>query len=183
MSITHLQSTSDQQDFRLYPPVAASAPVTILPEQCGNWAYPSVEMSAEETVFTLVTGLSGRLHLSGFLDRLRDEQRDLVRAAAQEYKALRQELDVAEPFWPLGLPGWDDPTVCLGLRTPTRALLFVWDRHQDASCIDIPGVTGTPIERYPVRLTPWKVSTAADGVGFVTVPGHTARVYELARTH
>ena len=40
LAVTHLQSTSDQQDFRLYPPIAASAPASILPEQCGNWAYP-----------------------------------------------------------------------------------------------------------------------------------------------
>ena len=64
-----LQSTSDQQDFLLYPPIAAGAPVQILPEQAGNWAYPQPSMSHEEIAFTMVTGLSGRLYLSGFLDR------------------------------------------------------------------------------------------------------------------
>ncbi len=66
LAVTQLQSTSDQQDFRLYAPIAASAPLSILPEQCGNWAYPEAGMSDDETVFTLVSGLAGRFYLSAF---------------------------------------------------------------------------------------------------------------------
>ena len=60
-----MQSTSDQQDFRKYPPIAASAPVSMLPEQAASWAYPQPEMSDEEAAFCLVTGLLGRFYLSG----------------------------------------------------------------------------------------------------------------------
>ena len=34
-------STSDQQDFIRYPPIAAAAPMAIAPEQAAVWAYPS----------------------------------------------------------------------------------------------------------------------------------------------
>ena len=74
LSIAQLQSTSDQQSPALYPPIAASAPASITPEQAGNWAYPQPEMSTDEMVFTLVTGMLGRLYLSGFIDRMSPTQ-------------------------------------------------------------------------------------------------------------
>jgi alpha-galactosidase len=52
-SAAHLQSTSDQQDFLRYPPIAAAAPASVLPEQAGNWAYPAASMSLEETAFAM----------------------------------------------------------------------------------------------------------------------------------
>ena len=40
LSRLQLQSTSDQQDFLRYPPIAAAAPAAITPEQAAIWAYP-----------------------------------------------------------------------------------------------------------------------------------------------
>lgn len=179
LSVSHLQSTSDQQDFRLYPPIAASAPATILPEQCGNWAYPHLEMTDEETAFTLVTGLAGRLYLSGFLDTLRGSQFDLVRDAVRVHKELRDALGDLEPFWPMGLPGWDDSAICLGLRGPGASYLIVWDRSDDAAAITVPGVAGTVREVFPRSLAEWRTAPEGDGLRFETVPGLTARVFEL----
>ena len=39
-----LQSTSDQQDYLRYPPIAAAAPAGIAPEQAAVWAYPQPEL-------------------------------------------------------------------------------------------------------------------------------------------
>ncbi|MDI6943171.1 alpha-galactosidase [Microbacterium barkeri] len=174
LAVTHLQSTSDQQDFRLYPPVAASAPASILPEQCGNWAYPAAEMSVEETAFTLVTGLSGRFYLSGFLDRLSEEQRSAVRTAVALHKQHRESLADAVPFWPLGLPAWDSDVVCLGLRASGRTLLFVWDRADTAVDIVLPGITGEVRQTFPA--SGWAVSRVDGGVRLRTMSGPTARV-------
>ena len=60
LEVLDFQSTSDQEDFRLYPAIAAGAPVQMLPEQAGNWAYPQAWMGDEEIAYTMVTGLSGR---------------------------------------------------------------------------------------------------------------------------
>jgi len=169
---THLQSTSDQQNFALYPPIAASAPASILPEQCGNWAYPAAEMSEEETAFALVTGLSGRLYLSGFLDRLSDAQRAQVSAAVSVHKDLRDELRTAVPFWPLGLPAWDDERICLGLRGAARTIVFVWDRADGVSEIRLPG---TLVQEYPT--SGWGVSHDAGETVVTTLAGPTARVF------
>jgi alpha-galactosidase len=89
LELFDLQSTSDQQDFRLYPAIAAGAPVHMLPEQAGNWAYPQEWMSDEEIAFTMVTGLSGRLYLSGFLDRMAPAQLELIREATGLFKEVR----------------------------------------------------------------------------------------------
>lgn len=182
LSVTQLQSTSDQQDFRLYPPVAASAPVTIVPEQCGNWAYPATHMSPEEIQFTLVTGLSGRFYLSGFLNELAPDAQALVHQAIDLHKSWRPWLAQAEPFWPLGLPGWDDEIVCLGLTDGITTRIFVWDRAEEARQVVLPGTAGTgkatvvPLDQ---TLPQWTVRAAGGDLVVGTVPGLTARVIEV----
>lgn len=183
LSRTHLQSTSDQQDFRLYPPIAASAPASILPEQAGNWAYPAAGMTDAETAFTLVTGLSGRLYLSGFLGELRPVQQALVAEAVDLHKVLRGGLATAEPFWPLGLPAWNDDVVCLGLRDQDQALLFVWDRSEEPSAFTIPGPAG--IETlFPAASSPgadgWAVESVPGGIRISTDAGLGARVLRIS---
>lgn len=179
LSRTHLQSTSDQQDLRLYPPIAASAPASILPEQAGNWAYPSAAMTDAETAFTLVTGLSGRLYLSGFLGELRESQTSLVTEAVGLHKTLRAGLAETAPFWPLGLPEWDDETVCLGLRAEGQTLLFVWDRSDAPRSFTIPGVhSGETLFPAP-SADAWAVENDADGIRIETAAGLGARVLRV----
>lgn len=186
LAVTQLQSTSDQQDFLLYPPVAASAPAHIAPEQCGNWAYPAADMTAEEVQFTLVTGLAGRFYLSGFLDRLDDASRQMVARAVQLHASWREWLTRAEPFWPLGLPGWDDETICLGLSDGHVARLFVWDRAAEARTIALPSdvlrrVDGGDVEVVTLAGsgTEWALRLD-DGIVLRTVAGPTARVIQLS---
>lgn len=128
LSVAHLQSSSDQQDFRLYPPIAASALASMAAEQAGNWAYPAAGMSLEETSFSLLSGLVGRLYLSGYLHELSDEQRALVTEAVALSKEWRDRVATAVPFWPLGLPGWDDEVIAVGLDSDGHRLLALWNR-------------------------------------------------------
>lgn len=178
LAVTHLQSTSDQQDFLLYPPIAASAPASILPEQCGNWAYPHASMSDEETAFTLTTGLSGRLYLSGFLDHLSASQRHLVREAVDVHRLLRRDLDTSIPFWPLGLPQWDDPVIALGSHTRTGDVLFIWDRSAEPQTIDLAGIVSAT-QLFPVGAPQWEVTPEQDGIRIHTPSGASARVLRV----
>ncbi|KOU56819.1 alpha-galactosidase [Streptomyces sp. MMG1533] len=134
LSVTQLQSTSDQQDPVGYPPIAAAAPTVVPPEQGAVWAYPQPEFSDAEIAFTVGTAMSGRIHLSGHLDRMTDRQLGLVREAVRTYKAIRGDLRSAVPFWPLGLPGWTDAWVALGLRAPVQGATYVsvWRRGGEA---------------------------------------------------
>ncbi|MFE5409453.1 NAD(P)-dependent oxidoreductase [Microbacterium sp. NPDC056569] len=179
LAVTHLQSTTDQQDFLRYPPVAASAPASILPEQCGNWAYPAADMTDAETAFTLVTGLSGRLYLSGFLGRLRPSQWALVTEATALHKDLRAGLAESTPFWPLGLPGWDDEVICLGLHTSDADLIFVWDRGAEPGEVLIPGVFGEASFLFPAAPADWSAVSTRYGLLLRTAPGTAARVLRV----
>jgi alpha-galactosidase len=179
-----LQSTSDQQDFRRYAAIAAGAPMQMLPEQAGNWAYPQPGMTDEEIVFTMVTGLSGRLYLSGFLDGMSESQLELVRAGTRLFKDIRPHTATSYPSWPSGLPDWHAPAVSLVLRTATAALLFVWQRGAGEIRLDLGVAAGRLVERYPGTLPPWSVTDGPAGTVVLTPPGPgpAARVYGWAVT-
>jgi alpha-galactosidase len=148
-----LQSTSDQREYVRYPPIAAAAPAAIAPEQAATWAYPQPEFSAGEIAFTMVNAMLGRIHLSGHLNRMSEEQRESVAEAVSAYKeSLRPAIARSVPFWPLGLPRWDDTWIALGLRAPTSSHLAVWRRQgRDA---DSAAVTLSLPHLRGIRLTP-----------------------------
>ncbi|HTV10926.1 MAG TPA: alpha-galactosidase [Acidimicrobiales bacterium] len=128
LSRCQLLSTSDQQDLLRYPPIAAAAPAATAPEQGAVWAYPQPEWDDDRIAFTLCSAILGRVHLSGFLDGMTEHQLGLVKEAIGVYKAIRADLPVALPFWPLGLPKWTDPWVALGMRSPRATYLTLWRR-------------------------------------------------------
>ncbi|MGL4176828.1 MAG: alpha-galactosidase [Dermatophilaceae bacterium] len=158
-----LQSTSDQQDPLHYPPIAAVAPMHLLPEQAGNWAYPQPEMTEEEVAFTLVTGVLGRLYLSGFLDRMDAARMALVREAVAVHRALRPLIRHGMPFWPLGLEQRDLPWVALGMRAGAECAVSLWKRPGGAAEVDVPvpwiGDADTEAAVvFPSRLGGWRTS-------------------------
>ncbi|MCI3278365.1 glycoside hydrolase family 36 protein [Streptomyces cylindrosporus] len=128
-----LLSTSDQQDPVRYAPIAAAAPSAVTPEQGAVWAYPQPEYSPALNAFTMVSSLLGRVHLSGRIDLLSAEQGDAVARALGVYRAIRTRLRHALPSWPLGLPGWYDDWIALGLDDEQGMLLSVWRRGGDRS--------------------------------------------------
>ncbi|QNE35438.1 glycoside hydrolase family 36 protein [Leifsonia shinshuensis] len=175
----HILSTSDQQDFKLYPPVSASSPMTVLPEQCGNWAYPSAAMNDEETIFTLVSGLAGRLYLSGFLNELRPSQIGLVHSAVAFAKNRASWLQTTIPRWPLGLPDWDSPVVTLELDGDDDELLFVWNRDAEEQPIVIPGTSHLKCV-FPAdgdNAQQWATGKTDAGDLVLKAPSMSARVY------
>ncbi|HEY0935508.1 MAG TPA: hypothetical protein VGD91_17400, partial [Trebonia sp.] len=75
------------------------------------------------------------LYLSGWLNRLTDSQRDLVAQAVAAHKRLLSTIVRYVPFWPLGLPGWNDEWVALGLQDKAGAQarelhLTIWRRGE-----------------------------------------------------
>lgn len=173
LSRMQLQSTSDQQDFLKYPPIAAAAPAAVLPEQAASWAYPQPEMSHEEVAFCLATGLLGRFYVSGYLNRMDEPQLALVREAVALAKQLPRALTASTPFWPLGLPSWDAAWVSLGLAVGDAALVTVWNRDPAAAPAELalPAFTGSDIEIetvFPRYLPEWRTRWDA-GTGILRV--------------
>lgn len=142
-----LQSTSDQQDPLRYPPIAANAFFSVLPEQAANWAYPQPEMDEEGIRFTMATGMLGRMCLSGFLDKMAPGQLALVREAVTEHKALLPEIEASSAFYPSGIPLWNDQWLSVGLRASERDLVTVWQRGHDQNelTLHLPRWTGQEI--------------------------------------
>jgi alpha-galactosidase len=129
MLATHpIQSTSDQQDPVRYAAIAAAIPTAVTPEQGATWAYPQNNWSDEVNAMTVINSLLGRIHLSGTLDKLSDDQMALIRSGMDVYKSIRAEIKDGIPFWPLGLPHWHDEWLALGLKTTKGILLSVWRR-------------------------------------------------------
>jgi len=187
LSRLHLQSTSDQQDFLHYPPIAVAAPMSVLPEQSASWAYPQPGMTDEEIAFTLCTGMLGRLYLSGNLHAMSEAQRDSVRAAVQTHRDIRTALAASVPRWPLGLPGWTDRWLSLAMHAGDTTYLGVWRRPGAAPevTLSLPDLAGAEIEidvLYPRHLEAWNstwnaptgdLSVASDG------DGPAARLFRL----
>lgn len=183
MSRLAMQSTSDQQDFVKYPPIAASAPLSMLPEQAASWAYPQPEMNEEEAAFSLVTGLLGRYYVSGHLNRMDAAQRGVVADAIAAAKSLRPLLTTAVPHWPLGLPGWTADWVALGMQRPGTDLVSVWRRGgEDRIDLALPHLAAQDVEVstvFPRHLPAWQTEWDAER-GVLTVHATDARI--AART-
>lgn len=150
-----LQSTSDQCDPLIYAAIAAGAGLTILPEQQGNWGYAQQEMDDETAVFTLATGVLGRLYLSGFIDRMDERRLALVRdAVALHRRVLAEQRDLV-PFWPARLPDFNGDWLVAGLRHPSFLpsqdddpcdYIIVWRRGGTPS-VNVPLPEGRRIEQ------------------------------------
>jgi alpha-galactosidase len=179
LSVAHMQSTSDQQDFRLYPAIAAAAPAGVLPEQAGNWAYPAESMSLEETAFAMTAGVMGRLYLSGFLGGLGGERFALVREAVALHKDWRHRIAGSHPMWPFGLPGWDDDVIALQLDAGSESLLAVWSRGEAAE-VPLAGLRGRTFEQvYPIALPEWKIRVVSGAPVIDVQAGPAARIYAV----
>lgn len=175
LRVAQLQSTSDQQDHLRYPPIAASAPTAVPPEQAAVWAYPQPEFSADANALTLAGALLGRVHLSGHLDRMTPAQLALVAQAVRVHKELRADLASAVPFWPLDLPTWTAPWTALGMRAEAACYLTVWRRDgtEGTAVLPLPHLRGADVA--PRVLFPSDAGSApADASGHVPVDAGTA---------
>jgi alpha-galactosidase len=141
LSRLDLQSTSDQCDPLIYAAIAASAGMTILPEQQGNWGYAQQEMSDETASLTLAAGVLGRLYLSGFINRMDQARLGLVNdAVALHRRILARQGDLA-PWWPAGLPDFEGDWLVSGLRSIHESAgsgyVTIW-RRRGRESLDIP---------------------------------------------
>jgi alpha-galactosidase len=188
LSRMQLQSTSDQQDFRRYPPIAVTAPMSVLPEQSASWAYPQPDMPDEELAYTMCTGMLGRLYLSGRLDGMQAHQLESVRAAVHVYRDIRSDLARSVPLWPLGLPAWSDPWLSLALHTREATYLGVWRREgaPDSTTLSLPHLCGQQIAidvLYPLHLPAWTCEWAPTTGSLTVTPtppaAYSARIFRI----
>ena len=180
LSRLQLQSTSDQQDYLRYAAIAAAAPAAIAPEQAAVWAYPQPGFTDDEIAFTLCSALLGRIHLSGHLDQMSPGQLGLVGQAVAVYKDLRGDLARAVPFWPLGLPGWEDSLIALGMHAPRASYVLAWRRGRAGR--DRPETVALPVPRLAdTAVTPEVLFPAQGGAQAQWVPAEARLMVTLPR--
>ena len=145
LSRCSIQSTSDQENYLQYAVIAANAPTGVTPEQAAVWAYPmnheesiSPDALREEVIFNMVSAMLLRIHQSGHLAKLDEERKALVKQALSVYKTIRPDIRASRPFWPLGLAGYSDEIVSLGLFVEGKAYLAVWKRSGAAESVTLP---------------------------------------------
>ncbi|KAF1845870.1 glycoside hydrolase family 36 protein [Cucurbitaria berberidis CBS 394.84] len=185
LSVHPLQSTSDQEDPVMYASIAAAVFTAVTPEQSATWAYPQKEWDDEINALTVVNSLLGRIHLSGRLDKLSDHQFALISEGMQVYKNIRQDLRTGLPFWPLGLPGWQDHWLSVGLICQKKTYLSVWRRGGETNCdLRIPHFAGQSKVKatllYPSAFAAEAQWDASTGALRVTLPETTcARLFQV----
>lgn len=128
LKLHSLQSTSDQEDFKQYATISANSPLAVTMEQAAIWSYPQVNFNKEEIVFNMVNALLGRIHQSGTIQDISQENLELVKEGIGYYKTIRQDIKNALPFWPLGVSSFGDDWVSLGLRFKNKSYLALWRR-------------------------------------------------------
>ena len=145
LSLYPIQSTSDNEDYRRYPVIAANSPMALTPEQAAVWSYPLAGGDLRECAFNLVSAMLLRIHQSGHLADLDEERFDLVREGISYYKSIRRQIRDALPFWPLGLADYEDGWVCFGLHLPreegcshTDDLIALWRCGSEEKTVRLP---------------------------------------------
>lgn len=124
-----IQSTSDQEDYICYAAIAANAAVGVAPEQAAIWSYPLRDAAREEVIFNMVNAMLLRIHQSGHLAEISQENFALVKEGIDCYKTIRAGIKDSVPFWPLGTADNEDTHLAAGIRVPGNCIyLAVWRR-------------------------------------------------------
>ena len=126
LSHLQLQSSSDQEDYRLYPAIEVGESAAVLPEQLAIWSYQLANGDADAATFNMVNAMLFRIHQSGHLAELSPESFAQVKNGLQIYKdKIRPHIGAAVPYYPLGLPDMTDTVspISLGMRSPEATSL------------------------------------------------------------
>ncbi len=121
-----IASVSDQTKCTQMTHIAQGAVTALLPEQAAIWAYPVRGDSDNIIAMNMVNAMLLRLHLSGEVMHFDDEQLTLVREGIDCYKQIRHIITESIPFFPLGMPNYDERTFCAGFTGIGRTFLKVW---------------------------------------------------------
>jgi alpha-galactosidase len=154
LSHLQLQSSSDQEDYRLYPSIAVGESAGVLPEQLAIWSYPLADADEDAASFNMVSAMLFRIHQSGNLANLKSAVFDQVKTGLRVYKEIiRHHTRAAVPYYPLGLPDITDHNspIALGMRSQENDFIAVWRLH-GSSQVQLPKANPGMKILYPTNL-------------------------------
>ena len=154
----HIQSTSDQEDYLLYPSVLAGSLALMPPEKAGIWCYPyplvfenrlNLKLSdgqvaqftdGEQTIFNVVNGFMGNLYLSGKIHQADAYNTALLKEGLDLYLEQRGTIFESVPIFPCGMISLSAHTpYAVGLlhEKTQSILLAVWNLSSEAASFTV----------------------------------------------
>lgn len=132
----------------------------------------------------MVNAMTMRIHQSGHLARLSGENKALIKEALDYYKGYRHLIGSSLPFWPLGMPAFDDRRFALGFYNEECSHLALWRVEDEGDCVTIP-LDGCKREILEVRLVypknlpcSWEYRKEENCLA-VSQPAKSARLFQL----
>ncbi|MCQ2742127.1 MAG: alpha-galactosidase [Bacilli bacterium] len=127
-----IQSTSDQTNYRKYPYLSANVLTACTPEQAAVWSYPVSDYektmpSDEVVIMNMCNAMLGRIHLASFINKLSDNQLELIKEGISFYKSIVDMKKESVPFFPKGTATFFDKEVSGGLTREKDGILGVWN--------------------------------------------------------
>ncbi len=146
---SHLQSTSDQMNYINYSHISAAAATAVLPEQAAVWSYPKACDSLDGVAMNMVNSMLLRVHLSGEIAKLTEEQLALVNEGIRVMKSIRADVSDAIPFYPCGVPTYTDKLFAAAYRCADCTRIAVWRLGTDEDTLSIPVKCSSVKVLYP----------------------------------
>lgn len=153
-----IQSVTDQESCINMVPIAAASATAVLPEQAAIWSYPIADESISITAINMINSMLLRMHLSGEVMNLSDEQKSLVIKGVEKYKEIRKYIPEMIPFYPMGLPEYNGGWQCAGYKNEEKMFLAVWRMDSEQDQI-----------RVPVKAHNASIIYGLDDIGVCTV--------------
>lgn len=198
-----LQSTSDQEIYYNNPSIVMGSMAVMPPEKAGIWAYPYPAVypysngkyipfepngeyrdrmkDGKETVFNMVTAMTGYLYLSGRIDCCDEENFELVKESIEFYKGIRKYITVSRPIFPTGMIGINEKkTASFGLISKNRLLLAVWNITDEKTsvCVPLSGYIKSEISVNAVYPSKSRYNIS-DGAVYVELDSLEAAYFEI----
>ncbi len=178
LSLHPIMSVTDQANVMQMVPIAAACATALLPEQAAIWSYPMAKDSTDTVALNMINALPVRMHLSGEIMKMSDEQIALIKEGVRCYKEWRHEIKTALPTYPLGLPQPGDGWLATAYQNEKTARLAVWrmEGESDTCHIPLPGAKSVRV-LYPAASD--ATATVVEGGLSVTLPRKQTAVYLL----
>lgn len=185
MSISDMQSTSDQVKYHIYPYIAANMMSALLPEQAAVWSYPAAHIEEglvdnELVALNMINGLGGRMHLASKINLLSERHKKLIKEGVDYYKSIVEFKKQAHPVFPAGFCKMDNDWAVYGLKHGNKAIYFVYClKGSSTVSFDVGGMVKTAAIVYPLYAGSDEVSYSGNTVTLKFPRTRAARVVEV----
>lgn len=138
LSVCHLQSVSDQENYLNNAKISQASSTAVIPEQGAIWSYPLAKADKDEICVNMVNSLLKRVHLSGEIQGWDEEQFSLVKEAIDLHKQIRNDIPNSMPFYPFGMPKYDQKWLCESYELKNKIRLALWRMDEKESSLSVP---------------------------------------------